>query len=168
MNPSRIGVLSTLHAANLQLSALFFVEVARTQALSASDAPSPITSSLFSVGMLRSSITSSFFEVLARKIGSRSAPEGPRPFFGPLFRNMSKKDCALFSKRGPGPILDEIGPNSGPQGDPKNHKKSWKIVYATREIEVHCLVLRSLYLNTACNFVYVFLPLELLCLLRDL
>ena len=65
MNPSRIGVLSTLHAANLQLSASFFVEVARTQALRASDAPSPINSSLFSVGMLRSSITSSFFEVLA-------------------------------------------------------------------------------------------------------
>ena len=81
MNPSRIEVLSTLHAANLQLSASFFVEVARTQALRASDAPSPITSSLFSVGMLRSSITSSFFEVLA--VPERS---GGLPWiFAPVF-----------------------------------------------------------------------------------
>ena len=128
MNPSRIGVLSTLHAANLQLSALFFVEVARTQALSASDAPSPIMSSLFSVGMLRSSMPSSFFEVLARKIGSRSAPEGPCAFFIAFFRkNVEKKLVFFFQKGVPDPFWTKFDKIRGPRGTPKitkNHEKS--------------------------------------------
>ena len=119
MNPSRIGVLSTLHAANLQLSASFFVEVARTQALSASDAPSPITSSLFSVGMLRSSITSSFFEVLA--VPERS---GGLPWiFGPVFPQTCRQKLVFpfrvftFARFWAGP--KKIGAPGPPQNAPK-------------------------------------------------
>ena len=125
MDPSRIEVLSTLHAANLQLSASFFVEVARTQALRASDAPSPRTSALFSVGMLRSSITSSFFEVLTGKSG----PGAPPWIFGPVFPQKSRKKfavpfhlCAL-ERFWAGPKI--FRRPRGAQKCTQNHGKSW-------------------------------------------
>ena len=94
---SKNEVLSTLHAANLQLSSLFFVEVARMQVLSPSDAPSLQLSSLFSGQMVPSLQLSSLFGGFTPKIRSKIRPflgyfgQRPRVLIGQGASNMRLK-----------------------------------------------------------------------------